>query len=180
MAKRLFIALELPESCRNTLAGLGTPIGGVRWLEADQLHLTLAFLGDVEEEAEMRLREKLNDVRVAPFVLKAKDVGIFGKPRPTVIWAGVGTGHPHLFALHKHVHDALLAAHFNPTLRAFHPHITLARLKDVAAPTVRPFLRKYESQELCLMEITGFALFSSYVSQPGSRYKVEAHYELRR
>jgi RNA 2',3'-cyclic 3'-phosphodiesterase len=180
MAKRLFIALELPEACREILAGLGTPIRGVRWLRADQLHLTLAFLGDVEEEVEMRLLEKLDRVRVAPFVLKAKDMGTFGKPRPTVIWAGVGTGHPHLFALHKHVHDALLAAHFDPALRSFHPHITLARLKDVSVSTVRPFLKKFEEQEICVMEITAFGLFSSKLSPEGSSYTMEDRYELRR
>src|SRR6187549_3388783 len=121
MPKRLFIALELPASCRETLANLGTPIRGVRWLTANQPHLTLAFLGDVDEESEIRLREKLAEVRVPPFILRVEGLGTFGSTRPSVIWAGVGTGHPHLFALHKRVHDALFAAHFDPELRSFRP-----------------------------------------------------------
>src|SRR6478672_8223028 len=99
MPKRLFIALELPENCRERLAGLRTSIRGVRWLAADQFHLTLAFLGDVEAEPESRLREELGQVRVPPFLLPIEGVGTFGGARPSVIWSGVSTGHPHLFAL---------------------------------------------------------------------------------
>jgi 2'-5' RNA ligase len=179
MAKRLFIALELPENCRETLANLAVPIRGARWLAADQLHITLAFLGDVSAEMELPLREKLAAVRVPPFILPIASVGVFGGARPSVIWAGVGTGHPHLFALHKRVHDALFAAHLNPELRAFHPHVTLARLKNVAAPTLRPFLKKHAAEEFCLLEITAFALISSRPSAEGSVYTVEARYELK-
>lgn len=179
MPKRLFIALELTESCREILAGLATPVRGVRWLTPDQLHLTLAFLGDVTEEAELRLREKLAEVRVPPFLLPIEGVGTFGGPRPSVIWAGVGTGHPHLFALHKRVHDALLAARFDPVLRSFHPHVTLARLKDVSAHTLRPFLKLHEAAEFALVEFTTFALVSSKPGAEGSIYTVEARYDLK-
>ena len=179
MAKRLFIALELPESCRTSLAGVGIPVRGVRWLTADQLHLTLAFLGDVDEEAELSLREKLAEVRVPPFVLPIQGVGTFGGSYPSVIWAGTGTGHPHLFALHRRVHDALLAAHFDPELRSFHPHVTLARLKAVSAQTLRPFLKQHESDDFCLIEVTTFALLSSKPGPAGSLYTVERRYDLR-
>mgnify|MGYP003857723959 CR=1 FL=1 len=179
MAKRLFIALELPESCRKTLADLATPIRGVRWLAADQLHLTLAFLGEVGDAMELRLGEKLAEVRVPPFILPVEGVGAFGGLRPSIIWAGVGTGHPHLFALHKRVHDALFAAGFDPELRAFHPHVTLARLKNVAAPTLRPFLKKHASDEFCALEVTSFAVISSRPGSDGSIYTVEARYELK-
>ena len=179
MLKRLFIALELPEGCRETLADLAVPLRGVRWLPANHLHLTIAFLGDVPREAELRLRESLAAVRVPPFTLPVKGIGTFGNTRPTVIWAGVGTAHPHLFALHKRVHDALFATRLDPALRPFHPHITLARLKDVSAPTLHHFLRKHESADHCLVEITTFALFSSRPGPEGSDYTVEERYELR-
>lgn len=179
MAKRLFIALELPESCRERLVAVGVPIRGIRWLGADQLHLTLAFLGDVGEEAERRLREMLAAVRVPPFWLPVEGIGTFGGARPSILWAGVGSGHPHLFALHKRVHDALMAAHFDPELRRFHPHVTLARLRDVSADTLRPFLRLHESREFCLVEVTTFALLSSRPGPEGSVYTVEERYVLK-
>ncbi len=179
MAKRLFIALELPESCREALVNLAAPIRGVRWLAADQLHLTIAFLGDVSGEEDEWLREKLAEVRVPPFILPVEGVGAFGGSYPSVIWAGVGTGHPHLFGLHKRVHDALFAAHLDPKLRSFHPHVTLARLKDVSASTLSPFLKKHESDEFALVEINSFALISSKPGPEGSAYTVEARYDLK-
>lgn len=178
MPKRLFIALELPASCRETLEKLGPPIRGVRWLAASQLHLTLAFLGNVDEEAEIRLREKLAEVRVPPFILRVGGLGTFNAIHPSTLWAGVGTGHPHLFALHKRVHDALFAAHFDPELRSFRPHVTIARLTNVSPPTLRPFLKKHETDEFCIIEITAFSLFSSKLGAEGSCYTVEQRYQL--
>ena len=179
MAKRLFIALELPERCRARLLALATPIRGARWLSANQLHLTLAFLGEVAEEDEMCLQEKLAEVRVPPFLLSVEGVGTFGGMRPSVVWAGVGTGHPHLFALHKRVHDALFAAHFDPALRSFHPHVTLARLKDVSLPMLQPFLKKHQLEAFSLVEIGAFSLISSLPGSEGSIYKVEMRYDLK-
>jgi len=177
MSKRMFVALELPEACRATLASLAVPIRGVRWLPVEQLHLTLAFLGAVDTEVEKRLRERLNGVQVRPFVLPIKGVGTFGGARPSVIWAGVGSGHPHLYALHKHLHDALFAAGLDPELRAFHPHVTLARAKDVCAPSLRPFLREHEEEDLCLLRISGFTLFSSDLGPCGACHTAEMHRE---
>jgi len=177
MTKRLFVALELPEICRQTLANLGPPIRGVRWLPPENLHLTLAFLDDVEPQAEHQLREQLATVYTPPFHLPIQGVGTFGKQRPSVVWVGVGSGHPHLFALHKHVHDALLAAGFDPELRPFKPHITIGRVKNVAAETLRPFLREHEESEFCLFKVTGFALISSHRSPCGTYYRVEMRRE---
>lgn len=179
MAKRLFIALELPESCRRKLVSLGMPIRGVRWLATDQLHLTLAFLGEVSGEAESNLREKLAGVHVPPFILPIQGVGTFGGSYPHAIWAGVGTAHPHLFALHQRIHDALLAAHFNPELRPFRPHVTLARLRDVSAQTLRPFLKSHESEDFCLVEVAAFTLLSSKAGPEGSIYTAEMRYDLK-
>lgn len=178
MAKRLFIAIELPESCRARLADLRTPIRGVRWIPAEQLHFTLAFLGDVSEEAEVRLQEKLTEVRIPPFVLPIEGVGTFGGAHPSVLWAGVGRGHPYLFALHKRIHDALLAAHFDFPLRSFHPHVSLARLKDVSAQSLRPLVKKHESDEFDLVEVSTFSLVSSKPGPEGALYTVERRYNL--
>lgn len=178
MAKRLFIALELPLSCRERLAALAVPLRGIRWLAADQLHLTLAFLGDVGEAAEQRLCERLAALRVPPFFIHIEGVGYFGGVRPSILWAGVGPGHPHLFALHKRVHDGLLAAHFDLAQRPFHPHVTLARLTGVAAATLRPFLRRHECESFAFFEVTTFVLMSSRPGPRGSVYSVEARYNL--
>lgn len=97
----------------------------------------------------------------------------------SVLWAGVGNGHPHLFALHKHLQDALLRAGLEPDMRPFHPHITLARLHDVAEATLRPFLRAHAETEFGLWEVKEFILLSSRFSPEGSCYSVELRQSLK-
>src|SRR5439155_3164867 len=62
MSKRLFVAIDLPESTRQLVAGLDPHMRGVRWTEPDQMHLTLGFFGDVPEDVELKLREKLSAI----------------------------------------------------------------------------------------------------------------------
>jgi 2'-5' RNA ligase len=173
MSKRLFLGLELPAVCRDTLDALDPRLRGVKWVRHEQLHLTLSFLGAVEPEPEERLHEALAGVRVPPFFLPIRGVGTFGGAKPSVLWAGVGKGHPHLFALHKHLQDAVLRAGLEPDLRPFHPHITLARMRDIAGATLRPFLRKHEETELGMWEVKEFTLYSSVLAPEGSIYTVE-------
>ena len=177
MAKRLFIGLELPLSSRMMLTGLDPRVRGLRWLPVEQLHLTMSFLGQVEAEQEERLRAALARVRVPPFFLPIQGVGVFSGERPTTVWAGVGKGHPHLFALHKHIQDAVLQSGWEPDLRPFHPHITLGRAKDVSRQALRPFLHRHEETEFDLWQVTGFVLFSSVLSQEGATYTVEMRRE---
>ena len=62
MPKRLFVAIDLPESTRQLLVNIDPQIRGVRWIDAAQMHLTLAFFGDVAEIIDSALREKLNTI----------------------------------------------------------------------------------------------------------------------
>jgi len=173
VSKRLFIALELPTPTRERLARLDPGIRGVRWLDAGQLHLTMSFLGEVPPDAEERLRQRLANVRIGNFFLPLTGVGVFGGERPTVLWAGVGKGHPHLFALHKRIQDEVLRAGLEPDLRAFHPHVTLARSKDISRHDVKAFLHKFAETEFDVLHVTGFALFSSALSREGAAYALE-------
>jgi len=177
MAKRLFIALELPESCRKTLIALNPHVKGLRWLPEEQLHATMSFVGRVNSTQEERLRETLAEVRVPVFFLPIRGVGTFGGPRPTVLWAGVGRGHPHLFALHKRIQDAVLQAGLEPDLKPFHPHITLGRANGVSGATLLPFLRRNADTEFGLWKVTGFAMFSSVLSPAGPIHTVEMRRE---
>src|SRR5436190_21720816 len=99
--KRLFVSIELPESITSTLAALDPDLRGVRWLESAQMHLTLAFLGDLSAQIQETLSEKLQAISWKSFFLPLLGLGTFpGKGWPKIIWIGVGTGHPHLFQLH--------------------------------------------------------------------------------
>lgn len=173
MSKRLFIALELPAACQRELAALDPHLRGLRWLPAAQMHLTLSFLGDVDKEDEEDLRGTLATVRVPPFFLPIRGVGVFGGAWPAVVWAGVGKGHPHLFALHHHVQDAVLRAGLEADLKPFHPHITLGRAKGVSLAALRPFLRKHAETEFDLWKVSGFVLCSSVLAQERAAHTVE-------
>jgi 2'-5' RNA ligase len=177
VAKRLFIGLELPASCKETLVRLDPRIKGLRWLAAPQLHLTMSFLGDVETAREESLRDALADVQVPAFFLPIQGVGAFGGARPTVVWAGIGKGHPHLFALHKRIQDAVLHAGLEPDLRPFHPHITVGRAKGVSRAALAPFLRRHTAMEFGLWKVTGFVLFSSVLTAESATHVIEMRRE---
>ena len=172
--KRLFVSIDLPDSVRNTLAALDPNLRGARWLGPEQMHLTLSFLGEVAGEAEAKLRETLASIKVAPFFLPVSGIGTFpSKGWPKIIWIGVGTAHPHLFQLHKRVQDATLAAGLEPDLRPWHPHITLARCRDVSAESVRPFLKTHADFDAGMIHVESFCLNSSALAADGSVYTRE-------
>jgi 2'-5' RNA ligase len=173
MSKRLFIGLELPALIREELARLDPHIKGVRWVAADKLHLTMSFLGEVDAAGEVRLRDMLAAVRVPAYFLRVTGIGTFGGERPRTVWAGVGKGHPHLFALRRRIQDAVLRAGLEPDLKPFHPDITLGRLRGVSRATLKPFLRRHAEAEFGLWNVTGFVLFSSELAPEGSSYTVE-------
>jgi 2'-5' RNA ligase len=176
--QRLFVAIDLPATVADFLVRLNPHLQGVRWLAAEQIHLTLNFLGFVTPENEVTLREKLKAVRFRNFFLPVTGVGTFpGKGKPAVIWAGVGKGHPQLFHLHQRVQDALLAAGLEPDLRAWHPHITIARCRDVSAQAVRPFLKAHADFDAGVIPIASFSLYSSVPGAMGSVYtrELEVH-----
>src|SRR4029077_1598438 len=172
--KRLFVSIELPQSVTGALAKLNPHIGGVRWLDPPQMHLTLAFLGDVTAETQETLSEKLRAISWKSFFLPLVGLGTFPtKGWPKIIWIGVGTGHPHLFQLHKRVQEAVLAVGLEPDLRAFHPHVTLARCRDVSPQTIRPFLKAHADFDAGLIHVESFCLNSSELTPAGSVYTPE-------
>jgi 2'-5' RNA ligase len=176
--KRLFIGIELPPGCKATLLALDPHIRGLRWLAENQLHLTLSFLGTIDASGEKRLREALSAVQVPPFVLPLRGVGAFNvRGRPSVVWVGVGKGHPHLFALHHHVQDAVLQAGLEPDLKPFHPHVTVARTKTVSRQMLQPFLRRHADAEFAMFKVNGFALYSSVLAAEGAMHFIEMRQE---
>lgn len=172
--KRLFVAIDLPAALRTSLVRLDPKIAGVRWLPAEQMHLTLGFLNYVQPAAEEKLRDKLSAIRWSAFFLPVVGLGTFpAKGRPRILWIGVGAGHPHLFQVHKRVQDAALSAGLEADLRPWHPHITLARCRDVSAEAVRPFLKAHADFDGGLIHVESFCLYSSALTPAGSIYTQE-------
>jgi RNA 2',3'-cyclic 3'-phosphodiesterase len=172
--KRLFVSIELPQAVTRFLAGLDPNLRGVRWLGPEQMHLTLSFLGNVPGDVEETLKKNLSAIGWEAFFLAISGLGTFpGKGRPSILWVGVGTGHPHLFQLHKRVQEAAIGAGLEPDLRSFHPHITLARCRDVSVELVRPFLRIHAAFDAGVIHVDSFCLNSSELTPSGSVYTRE-------
>jgi len=168
MIKRLFVAIDPPESTRKFLADLDPHIRGVRWTDVEQMHLTLAFFGEVPDGVDLAMREKLSAIQFGAFFLPITAVGTFPpKGPPKIIWIGVGRGHPHLFQVHKRVQEAALAAGLEPELRPWHPHITIARCRDVAPQSIRKFLQSNVDLDAGMIRVEAFHLYSSKLTPAG-------------
>lgn len=168
MTKRFFVAIDLPESTRQLLAGIDPRIRGVRWVDPAQMHLTLSFFGDVPDDIDLALREKLSAIEFGDFFLPIVGVGTFpAKGAPKIIWIGVGKAHPHLFQIHKRVQEAALAAGLEPELKPWHPHITIARCRDVSAQSLRKFLQSNAEFDAGMIRVEDFHLYSSRLTPEG-------------
>jgi 2'-5' RNA ligase len=168
MSKRLFVAIDLPESTKQFLSALDPQIHGVRWVDAGQMHLTLGFFADVPEDIDPVFREKLRVIEFGAFFLPITGIATFPlKSWPKVIWIGVGRGHPHLFQLHKRVSDAAVAVALKPDLRPWHPHITIARCREVPPQSVRDFLKSNAGLDAGMIRVESFHLYSSKLTPAG-------------
>ncbi|HVU25520.1 MAG TPA: RNA 2',3'-cyclic phosphodiesterase [Opitutus sp.] len=178
---RLFVALPLPESIRALFAGLGTPGCGFRWTAADQLHLTLRFLGDTPAVKIDPLTARLAAIRVEPFLLPLEGVGAFPpKSAPHVLWLGLGSGHPRLHQLRQRVDDALLAAGVEADLRHFHPHVTLARCAGTpgAATAAAHWLKTHRDFAGPSFLVESFELRASELHPSGALHRTLAAFPL--
>lgn len=169
MTERLFLALWPGERQRTALARVGKdlPDHGGRATHAEDLHLTLVFLGDSDAERRACAEKVADLVRGAPFVLKLDRYGCF--PRARVLWCGASAWPQSLPDLVHALNDGLQGCGFGPERRPFVPHVTLARrarplpARDIDPPIVWP--------------VTAFALV---IARPGEcpRYWVQRTWSL--
>src|SRR6266478_2864032 len=141
IGKRLFVAIELPDSTKRLLVDLDPKIHGARWLDAEQMHLTLGFFGVVPEDVDLKLREKLSAIVFRAFFLPIVGVGTFPpKGPPKIIWIGVGRGHP---------------------------HVTLARCQWISPQSVGKFLKANVDLDAGMIRVDSFHLYSSKLTPAG-------------
>jgi len=172
--KRLFVSIDPSPSIRTILLELDPGIAGVRWTVGDQMHLTLGFFPDVAEDVDLALREKLAAIEFRAFFLPIEGVGTFPARGPVkIVWVGVGHGHPHLFQLHKRVQEAALAVALEADLRLWHPHITLARCRDVAGGALRKFLKSNAALDVGMFRVDAFHLYCSELTPSGPIHTCE-------
>jgi 2'-5' RNA ligase len=142
VAVRTFVALELSESARTGILSVVDELRrrGIRasWARESTLHLTLKFLGDVEERALPEVVEAVSRAsrQVSSFTLETRSLGAFPSPqRPRVLWVGVEAPDA-LYQLARDVDAELGRLGFPRERKRFHPHITLGRVRDERAASV--------------------------------------------
>ena len=176
---RVFIALPIAAEARAKLAELQSGVPGARWIDADNFHVTLRFIGNADRAQVDDLDSALDRLAAARFAIGLSGVGHFGTDRrPQTLWAGVERGEP-LRQLRDRVDRAAVAADFAPDSRKFAPHVTLARLKSAPADRVGRWLSQHALFRAGPLEIDHFTLFRSHMGRGGATYEPLAEYPLR-
>ena len=174
---RLFAGLELPEDMREELSALEMPIPGVRWIDEDDLHLTLRFFGDIADVQARDVRDLLETLNADAFNLTIKGLGTFGSD-PHLLYADV-TPSPGLEALARGCDRAARGAGLPPTKKPFKAHVSLARLSQADPTKLARFLGLNATIAFEPIFIHRFALFSSRPRTGGGPYVIEGLYPLR-
>ena len=176
---RLFVALDLPEAVRDRVAQLAYGLPGARLIPSEQLHLTLSFLGDVNEDRLPDIKERLAAIDVPLFSLQLKGVGFFPpRKQPRVVWVGV-VANIELNQLQAKVQSSLLSTGLYLEKRNFLPHITLARLQNTPVSRVGRFLVQYSLFMTPVFQVRTFSLYSSVLNPKGAKHFVEQEYLLQ-
>jgi len=177
--QRLFVAIDLPEAIKAQLRLLCTDLAGAKWVSHPQMHLTLRFIGDVDEAQQAAIQTGLATIRATPFKMGLKSVGQFPpKGKPRVLWVGI-EAEAGLKELHKQVERIINAVGFAPDEHAFSPHITLARFKmPPSQENRRRYIERHQSFETGTFVVTQFILYSSQLTPSGSIYHSEGVFPL--
>lgn len=174
---RLFSGLEIPPGIAERLMSLRGGLEGARWVDPENYHITLRFVGDVDGATADRYCEALDRISAPSFNLTLDGLGSFGRGKPRAIWAGVAPS-PDLMSLNRAHEKAAQAAGLAPEVRNFHPHVTLARMRGGRAENVARYLSERGGFLTPGFEITRFVLFSARESRGGGPYVVERAYPL--
>jgi len=186
---RTFIAVDLGQAIRDrciamqeNLARLGA---SAKWVEPDNLHVTLLFLGEVDERDVPAVCTAVGTVCAEhdAFTLSVEKVGCFGSPRrPRTFWVGVGEGATELIALHDALEPPLLdLGCYRREERQFTPHITLGRAKGGdAGESLVAGLRKYATWSAGEVEVREIQVMSSELTRDGPIYGVLSRARLRK
>ncbi|HOZ00812.1 MAG TPA: RNA 2',3'-cyclic phosphodiesterase [Candidatus Syntrophosphaera sp.] len=182
MKYRCFIALETPDAVHASLSAklrLLRPQPGVKWVEEQNLHLTLLFLGDVEAglipELEALIRENVSGCRTFPLALKGLE--LFPARAPRLVWASLAHRDEELFRLHKELLGSLRRNGFEPDPKPLKLHITLGRIRNQLPPLLEKEIMAGEV-ERSWQNYGTLTLYRSVLKPEGPTYHVLEQYKM--
>jgi 2'-5' RNA ligase len=153
-------------------------ISGARWIDVENYHITLRFIGDVDERMASEAAETLDEIRRPPFLVALEGLSWFGADKPRAIVARIKSTAP-LVELQADQEWRLRRIGLPPEPRKYIPHVTLARLRSSSPHAVANYLGTRGFFPLRHFEATRFLLFSARESTGGGPYLIEAAYGLR-
>ena len=174
---RLFTAIEIPPDIATALEMMRGGIEGARWIDRENYHITLRFVGEVDGSLERDLVDALDGVRGNRMELRLKGVDHFGGRKPRALWAGVESNGAlkDLQGAQERVCQQLGLA---PDQRKFTPHVTLARLRQSRFNDVERYVLDHSLFETPVFMPERFVLLSSRPSRGGGPYAVEEVYPI--
>jgi 2'-5' RNA ligase len=175
---RLFAALALPDFVAEQLKLMQSGVPGARWMDREQLHLTLRFIGEVDGRDAAAIDDVLSQIHSSRFTLELKGVGQFGGKTPRALWAGV-RNQDELVLLQRRIESALQRVGLTPEERKFSPHVTLARLRATPPGRVMDYLTDHALFTSGPFDVNAFILYSSKPTAGGSLYRAERAYALQ-
>lgn len=174
---RLFIGLQIPEHISVQLNALGGGLPGARWIEPNDFHLTLRFIGDIDRLEANEVVQTLENLRQSKVTVTLNELTAFGKDRPHSLIAK-GPLNTSLAELQFNLEYKIRNIGLAPDTRKFMPHVTLARLKGASSQSVADYLTHRCLRAPLRFEATAVTLYSARASVGGGPYIKEATYPL--
>ena len=175
---RLFTGIRLPLYLRQQLSLLQGGIPGARWTNIEDYHITLSFIGNVDEATAEDIDEVLSGIRIPTFKLSLKGAGCFTRgDTPGYLWIGIE--HNELLHRLKEKIDHILEAHKLPfEKRKYTPHVTVARLKNSTGTEAAEFIQRHNLFTGGPFEVDEFTLYQSHHVNEGPTYEELTSYPL--
>jgi len=171
---RLFVGIALPPALKLELSRLVGGLSNARWVDPGNYHVTLRFIGEVDEGVASDVDAALSGVRAKRFALTLAGVGSFNARN---LFAGVERN-PDLVHLQEKVESAVARSGIEPESRRFAPHVTLARLKGKPDARLGHYLAEHALFRAAPFDVAQFQLVASYLTKSGSIYEDQAEYAL--
>ncbi len=183
---RLFVAVDLPPDVRHRLAEIQAELRSrarqVRWVRPEAIHLTLKFLGEVEDSRRAAIEAELRAAIAphAPFALQAAGIGVFPeRGAPRIVWVGLTGDLAAAIGLWEAIEAAMERCGFAREGRLFAPHLTIGRIRDEMRPGDRAAVMAGSAAPAAGgLTVTECVLFRSHLDPGGARYQPLARFPL--
>ena len=175
---RLFVGIELPDELRRRMSLIQTGVMRAKWVAAENIHLTLRFIGEVSGDVAADAVEALETIHAPPFSLTVDGAGHFeSRQKIRALWLGIEKSDA-LIGLRNRIESALVMAGLQPERRKYKPHITIARINNGSPGMARDWLSANTMFRAVPFTVESFVLFSSHLNPDKSIHTPEAEFPL--